>query len=181
MKKENQRVALTKRLLKESLLRLLETESLDSINVSLLCREAGINRATFYKHYTTPRDVLLDIEKDILGSVRKPEGARTPAAVREYLESICTCLYNNSSKLKILLRYNTDEDFAQLLSEFNNALWNMRSKVKGINELDASSVKLISTFLASGGYFLLRQWIMEDIDKSPAEVTDLIMAIISKE
>lgn len=49
--KDDQRVTLTKRLLQEGLLRLLETKEIDKINVTELCRESGINRATFYRHY----------------------------------------------------------------------------------------------------------------------------------
>ena len=51
--KENQRIALTKKLLQEGLLRLLETKTLDKISVTVLCRESGINRATFYNHYNS--------------------------------------------------------------------------------------------------------------------------------
>jgi len=53
--RENQRVQLTKRLLKEALMKLLEEKPLEQINVSELCRVADINRATFYKHYAIPR------------------------------------------------------------------------------------------------------------------------------
>ena len=48
--KENQRITLTKKLLQEGLLRLLEVKTLDNISVTELCRESGINRATFYNH-----------------------------------------------------------------------------------------------------------------------------------
>ncbi len=53
-KKINMRVAVTKRMLKEGLLRCLETKDLEEITISELCKEAGINRATFYKHFNTP-------------------------------------------------------------------------------------------------------------------------------
>ena len=61
MERENQRIMLTKRLLKESLLRLLERKELDKISITELCREAGINRATFYRHYEIPRDILNEL------------------------------------------------------------------------------------------------------------------------
>ena len=54
--KENQRMVVTKRMLKEWLLR-----PLDNIHVNELCRESGINRATFYRHYETPQDVLVSL------------------------------------------------------------------------------------------------------------------------
>ena len=70
MEKENQRITLSKRLLKEALLRLLTRKQLDQITVSELCGEASINRATFYRHYGTPRDVLKDIEWDCSQELR---------------------------------------------------------------------------------------------------------------
>ena len=45
---ENQRVRLSKALLKEALVRLLETKPLDKITIYELCAEAQINRTTFY-------------------------------------------------------------------------------------------------------------------------------------
>ena len=42
MEKENQRVVVTKRLLKEGLLRLLENKNIDKINVTELCWESTV-------------------------------------------------------------------------------------------------------------------------------------------
>ena len=62
--KDDQRVALTKRLLQEGLFRLLERKDIDSIHVSELCAESGINRATFYRHYSEPRDILKNMRQN---------------------------------------------------------------------------------------------------------------------
>ena len=49
--KSDQRVIITKMMLKEALLKLLHTRQLNKITITDLCRESGINRATFYRHY----------------------------------------------------------------------------------------------------------------------------------
>lgn len=54
MDRENQRIAITKRLLKESLMRLLQEKELEKINITELCKDAGVNRATFYRHMRSP-------------------------------------------------------------------------------------------------------------------------------
>lgn len=64
MEKVNQRVALTKRLIQEALLRLLKKTPLAKVSVCALCEEAQINRTTFYRHYETPDDVLSEIAAD---------------------------------------------------------------------------------------------------------------------
>lgn len=67
--KDDQRIALTKRLLREGLLRLLSKTDLNKISVTQLCIESGINRATFYRHYEEPRDILNDIKYEIFQEV----------------------------------------------------------------------------------------------------------------
>lgn len=65
-KKENQRIMLTKRLLKESLIEMLAKKSIKKISVSELCTAAGINRSTFYNHYGSQFDVLKEMELDMI-------------------------------------------------------------------------------------------------------------------
>lgn len=64
--KENQRIVITKRMLKEGLLRLLKTKKLEKIHINELCEESSVNRATFYRHYVTVQDVLLELEIDFV-------------------------------------------------------------------------------------------------------------------
>ena len=177
--RENQRVLVSKRLLKEGLLRLLENGELETVNVSALCRESGINRATFYRHYTSTRDVLVDLEMDIVreicGDLKKPANHEE---ARLYLENICTYLYEHKELIRILIRCKTDEDLAEIFREFNQKTWELREEVEEIRDLDQDSLRLVSTFLYSGGYYLLRQWLTEDIRKSPKEVARLIYGII---
>ncbi|WP_336773317.1 TetR/AcrR family transcriptional regulator [Paenibacillus sp. MMO-58] len=51
MNENDLRIIKTKRALHEALLALLKNQTLESISVSVLCREAGVNRGTFYLHY----------------------------------------------------------------------------------------------------------------------------------
>ncbi|MBQ3999961.1 MAG: helix-turn-helix transcriptional regulator, partial [Oscillospiraceae bacterium] len=55
---ENQRVRLTKRMLKDALISLMQDRPFDRITVKRLCEEAGINRTTFYLHYADTEQLL---------------------------------------------------------------------------------------------------------------------------
>lgn len=46
MTKNNQRVALTKKLLRQGMVKLIGEEDVDKITVLELCQQAGINRST---------------------------------------------------------------------------------------------------------------------------------------
>lgn len=179
MEKSNQRVMLTKRLLKEGLLRLLQQEELEEVNVSELCRESGINRATFYRHYSSPRDVLVemgaDITREIDGLTRE---IMTLQEAKEYLEEICTYLYANSDMVRLLVRYNTDTDLLNLLNDFQARLWEVRGKLNGLETLDEEGIKMVSTFFGGGLYFLFRRWLMGEIQQTPQEIADFILQYI---
>lgn len=53
----NAKIEKTKRKLISAFLTLLEETPLEEMTVSQLCREAGINRTTFYKYYSVPQDL----------------------------------------------------------------------------------------------------------------------------
>ena len=50
----------------EALLTLLERKSFEYVTVSELCKEAGVNRSTFYLHYENTCDVLKEASRYVL-------------------------------------------------------------------------------------------------------------------
>ena len=93
-KKENQRIALTKRLLKESLLQLMEEKNIQNITVSELCERSEINRSTFYNHYGCPADVLKEIEMNVIADlvqIWEENGAENNWPVNKRVEALCYC------------------------------------------------------------------------------------------
>lgn len=71
MKKEDMRTKRTKKALKKAITTLLENESIDNISVTDICKEAEINRVTFYTHYSDKYELLKDQLKDILNYVNQ--------------------------------------------------------------------------------------------------------------
>ena len=57
--KNNRRSQMTERLIQDSLINLLQHQSLDEITVTAVCKAADINRGTFYAHYEDVKDFLL--------------------------------------------------------------------------------------------------------------------------
>ena len=174
--KENQSIVLTKRLLKDALLNLLKKKDMEKISVSELCAEAGINRATFYRHYEIPLDVLHEIQKDFIQDAnfisKKPKNLQDIAC---QFEQMCTYLQTHSDIVKILMKCSTDKDFANLLQNY------CRDMIfyKYADKLDEDSMHLIIMGLAGGGYALVRTWLLEDMQKTPKEMAELIVRFIS--
>lgn len=177
--KENQRIAVTKRMLKEGLLRLLENKQLDKIRVNELCAESGINRATFYRHYETPQDVLLELELDLVKqTVPLTSQPKTIADARMALEKICCSIYEHGDIARILFRCNTDVDMMRRLNEFYHRLWELRKEEPQFFHMDEATARVVVTLLGGGCYCLLRQWILEDIPKTPQEIAAIMCNVI---
>ena len=181
MQKENQRVALSKRLLKDGLLRLLSEKTIDKINVTELCADSGINRATFYRHYASPRAVLDDIKSELSRGIQAYARDINLDDAVAYLEDVCTYMQLNANTVKVLMNCNLDAEFLQVLNECCDALMERKMTSYMKREIDIRSVQLMYCFFCGGGYFLLRRWILSEINKTPREVAELIMSFFNLE
>ena len=65
-RKEDRRVAMTKKMLKDALTEMLSEKDVYHISIRELCQRADVNRTTFYKYYGSQFDLLADMENDLL-------------------------------------------------------------------------------------------------------------------
>lgn len=181
--KENQRIALTKRLLQEALFRLLSKKTLAKVSVSELCKEAGINRATFYKYYGCPEDVLAAIKEDFFNDllISQQQGTdKKPQSYTETFEAMCTYLYNNKEKSKQIIK-NLNFNIAEVLENLAEGRNGMYEYLPKYFNGDSDSIKLAASFIAYGIYSLVRKWLAEDIDKTPKEITEIFFKLTNNE
>ena len=66
---DNRRVRMTKKLMKDAYLELLERSPSEKISVTDICKVADVNRSTFYLYYEDPAALRKDIENDVLEQV----------------------------------------------------------------------------------------------------------------
>lgn len=100
------RAAATKEAIKDTMLDLLKKTAFNDISISLLCREAGVGRATFYTHYNGLTDVIDELADDAIDATKRSkapglsgvsillEKMRTtmdPAALAPYMELLPVC------------------------------------------------------------------------------------------
>lgn len=64
-KKLDLRIVKTKKILRSTLVKMLETDGIEDITVQELCRQANVNRMTFYKHYEDKHALLNDCFNEI--------------------------------------------------------------------------------------------------------------------
>ena len=59
----------SKNAIRSALSRLLLEQSLESLTISQLTKEAGINRGTFYLHYVDKQDMFNQLKSELLGEL----------------------------------------------------------------------------------------------------------------
>lgn len=177
--KDNQRIALTKRLLQEALLRLMNKKSLEKITITELCEEAGINRTTFYRHFNVPSDVLLDMNVEFFKRLNDSISLSNAKDIPSYIEELMSYLYEHSELLKIFLQNSSPDDFMRLADGVFESFIEATNKFTEIFDADDENLKLISTYIAGGSYSMLRCWLLENIQKTPREISDLILKFMN--
>jgi len=181
--KSDMRVTLTKRLLKEGLLRMLERETLSKISISELCGESGVNRATFYKHYESPAMILRDIAYDydeqmssIYEAVQRAGGSE-----EDRIEACMQFLLERKSELKVLFSPNAESSLNRFgLEIVNGKLAYRRELLQERLHGDSDDHFLYAVATASAAFGLLEVWLTMDIDKSPKELVAILKRVIQK-
>ncbi len=174
-KELDQRVRMTKLMLRRGLIGLLEQKQLKDISVTELCRLSGINRGTFYAHYTDIDDLHRSIEEEVFSEIQKtldthpihPAGFR---AVRE--QSIYYAVYDflqQSGDLRSLLM--NSQAYNPLLQKllalgYEKFASEYRRLHPGPKE---EQIRFTFSFVAAGFLSLLKDWIRNGL-KEPVEL-----------
>jgi len=173
--KSDLRVELTRRLIKEALLRTLETKTISGITISELCTNAGINRATFYNHYENPLMVMKEIAYDYASVLQSTYynavngGATKKGAIEECLK----LLYVRKNEIKLLFSDNAEN----CISGFGlNIVMDDLDKKK-LTVSDDYYLKAIIT--SSAAFGLIQVWLTQDIKKTPRQIVEIITQTVN--
>jgi len=177
MAESNQRVAVTKRMLQEGLIRLLKDRPLDKISITELCREAGINRTTFYRHYEWPRDILTEMQNDFLAGIF--DRFQKPMSVGN-VESLFLYLAEHAQLVKLFFQYNSDTDWMELFTRIY-ACFPSKQIIKAFQNINEIHAEMLFTYLSGGAYFLARKWIMDDMPIPPKEIAAVVLSVLDKD
>lgn len=180
MKKEDLRTALTKRLLKEGLLRCMKSKRISKISISELCREAGVNRTTFYHHYESPHQVLVDIGWDHAETIREILLGCDSSNAEQTERQLVACfsyVYEHREEVKLLFSEQADQHIADMMQDIFLSVWRGNTQVQRYYHFDDDEYKLAINAFGWSVYYIVRQWIMEDIPKTPTEIVSLLLKL----
>jgi len=177
-KKTDGRVRYTKMIIRDSLIALMHDKPLAKITVTEICKTAGINRATFYAHYSDPFDLLRSIEDDMMADIGAGlESAFYPEVtnIQIMLRWVFEYVRKNADVCNILLSDTSDTGFhMQVVSMLQERFVESWASARAVTEEDA---EYLFTFAAIGSVGLIRKWLQEGMKKSPDEMAELVLKL----
>ncbi|WP_044476824.1 TetR/AcrR family transcriptional regulator [Oceanobacillus massiliensis] len=176
--KLDRRKKYTRMVLKDSLITLLKTKQISSITVKELCDLADINRSTFYKHYTDPFDLLHKMEEEIIEDMNAYLNQYNFAEESESLQMTERLLEYIVTKRDIchtLLNENADTSFERRVMEVSRKF--LIQNLLELSQYETSRREYVSIFIISGGIHIIKQWLANDMDRTPKEIAGIISHI----
>lgn len=176
-KKTDHRTRVTKLLIRKAFTDLLRHKPIQSISIRELCESAGINRGTFYTHYSDIYDLLSKMEEEMLSDfynalaplLDSDSGSLTPLKITT---GIFQCLKENADICTVTLGPFGDKDFAALLINIGREKC-MESYVKYFSGATPKQIEFYYSFVSAGCIGLLEKWLDEGMKSSAEEIAGI--------
>lgn len=182
MRKNDQRTRLTKMLIRKAFLELLRTKPMQSISIKELCAVAGINRGTFYSHYTDIYDLLNQIEDDMMRDFKEALKPLLNSDAEELTPlkittGIFKCLKENADICAVTLGAYGDKNFATQLLNIGRENC-VESYAKYFADATPKQIEYYYAFVSSGCMGLLEKWLADGMSSSAEEIAEIAESIM---
>lgn len=170
---ESRRVALTKKLMKDALLELLEQKPLEKITVTDVCRAADVNRSSFYAHYQDIMQLAEEMRQDVLSLLpteSKDLYDYSTGYTQRVLSDFFDYIRENERMFRILIVHFNNRDFNDRL--ITTVMDRYSLPLMGDTELER---RYNYTYITNGVMGMLRSWIEDGFPISGAELAKLVL------
>jgi AcrR family transcriptional regulator len=172
--KQDRRVKYTKMVLKQSLLKIMESRPIDKITVKMICEEADVNRSTFYMYYTDPFNLLDQIEGEFFNSIAEAI-SNEPEIIdnSRILKDIFQTIYDNKELCKVIFSEFGNKTFIRKVVNisYQKSIEEWKKQFADISE---KQLGWIFEFVANGSVGVIQTWIHSGMVESPNEVAEFV-------
>ena len=177
----NLRFQETDRRIKDTMLSLMQQKDFHKITVSDICKESGVNRSTFYAHFTDVYDLMKKMQQDTFRDIQDTFKDTHAGNYAEYfsessLTRVLTHIKKNRLFYRACLSYGQavtdmagDELFMRYMRPFFLSL--------GFSETDADERRMqyYFRFFFAGMIDVIRLWVESDCIETPEEMAAVIL------
>ena len=172
--KESRRSRMTKLLLKTALIELMQEKTFDKVTIKELCEKADLNRTTFYLHYNNQRDVLDDIEKDLMDKTSAfLKASNNTSQIVNLIEEFLKYIQNDKQTFKTMLVNNPDGNFQM---EFINQSLSCISENLPVYK-DQTTTGYVLSFIMHGSLSIIIKWLESDCNPEAKDIAQLLFKL----
>ena len=171
-KKTDRRVKYTKQAIRDGFLKLLSQKPIEKISVTEICREADINRGTFYSHYNDPYDLRDSLVEELIEAVRvrmKELGATKRLTVGQML----ALLKENQELCRIFAGPYGDKE-AMLKIIRSNATAYMKQESESLSGLSEYTQSCVREMLIASIASVVKCWFDSGMQEPAEEISRLL-------
>jgi len=144
---------------------------LGELTVKTLCREAGIGRATFYRHYGSLEDLVDSVYiglMDRIGASAGDHGGKGWTGYSGYMHSMFEIMHEERELLLLLHRNGMTDRFSTVLeSSF------------GLDSIDDPGERYSMVYHIGGIVSFLKEWLDRDMVDDPDDIAEMALRIRS--
>lgn len=172
--KGNRRILYTKKVIKKSLIVLLQNKEIHQITVTNICKQADINRGTFYAHYKDAFDLLQSMEDELFDQVLE---YLNESSVEEYTDTllikVLELISENKDLCKILFCKQRDVRIIDRILYIASKA-NLEELFSNSNEFEKSYFDYLIRYSVGGILAIIQTWLENDLTESPKEIVEII-------
>jgi AcrR family transcriptional regulator len=177
---ENQRVRLSKELLRKSLTELLFEKNIHKISIREICERAEINRTTFYKYYGSQYDLLADMENEVLTEIERYFCTSSDNIENSLsqLDQIVIFVGEHPKLCQILFNNNIDPKFPQKLFNLPSIRQILTSHLR--IRFGNDNHEYVYSLIVNGGFSVIKDWINKENREPPEVIAGILKSTISR-
>ena len=161
----------------KALLQLMKTKNYNDIAVGEIAGQAGIHRATFYRHFTSKEEVLRCCLFEMLP--KNSSATEVPKTdFKSFIYPVFQVFYENREQLLLLNKAGLSGQLLDVLKEYFS-FDEIPDAAGGISDTqDGPNIRKFQMAFRIGGiYSCLLLWFSHDMRETPAEMTKIAASV----
>ena len=137
-----------------------------------LCGAADVNRSTFYNYYSSPSDLLREIEQDVLDRIPASPPVLDQRGEETLLQATTDFfdyVKENERVFRVLFSKSANDDFSSRLEDLLCS-----QHIPSIDNVDVLSSRFMQRYVANGTVGMLREWLASDFPVSSREIAEMM-------
>ena len=181
----DQRAVKTEEKIQTAFWTLLSEKGYEQIKINDLLQHSGINRTTFYAHYSNKDDLLDQLEQTLLQGIQsssipltlfelKYKKADTLANLNAHLDVLIAYVYEHRQKVALLLSNKGDPRFVHKLLVFETTYWQTKQLT---NHLTVPATYFFSGLIGMIVNLVIK-WGQNQFRESPQEFKKVVVRMV---